>query len=381
MDKFKDMLRNRHEYAKTWKERTGRKVLGYFETYFPEELAYAAGMLPVRIMAEHEPDDISTKWIYACCYSVRDIVNQLLNDRYDYIDVTVNTEGCQWMFSAFEVWTNNNPDIKSHYLFLPDYTDAMTSKTVLRSELEILKLKFEEWSGQEITDEALDHAIEVYNKNRQLLRRINILRRMEKTPLLGSEAMNVILADQVVDKAEMNVILEDYIRELEERTPYEDRIRLMLIGSETYNTELEELVEEMGANVVIDELDNGSSYYWNDVVPMKDRLMAIGLRYLGRPHSALKDNNWRRRPQHIFELAEDFCVDGALIVKQIYCHPHGTDNYAVWKLLRERGIPYHFFERDNSIPKDETRVRIESFLNMLRPGLVRLRGWHQPLVI
>ena len=101
MDKFKDMLRNRHEYAKTWKERTGRKVLGYFETYFPEELAYAAGMLPVRIMAEHEPDDISTKWIYACCYSVRDIVNQLLNDRYDYIDVTVNTEGCQWMFRAF----------------------------------------------------------------------------------------------------------------------------------------------------------------------------------------------------------------------------------------------------------------------------------------
>ena len=36
--------RNRHEYAKEWKERTGGKVLGYFQVYFPEELAHAAGM-------------------------------------------------------------------------------------------------------------------------------------------------------------------------------------------------------------------------------------------------------------------------------------------------------------------------------------------------
>jgi benzoyl-CoA reductase/2-hydroxyglutaryl-CoA dehydratase subunit BcrC/BadD/HgdB len=111
--------------------------------------------------------------------------------------------------------------------------------------------------------------------------------------------------------------------------------------------------------------------YWQ-----KDRLMAIGLRYLGRPHSALKDCNWRRRPQHIFELAEDYCVDGALVVKQIYCHPHGTDNYKVWETLRERNISFHFLERDNSVPEAETRLRITGLLNAIRPGLVRLRGWH-----
>jgi benzoyl-CoA reductase subunit C len=34
--------RDRHDYAKEWKERTGGKVLGYFQVYFPEELAHAA---------------------------------------------------------------------------------------------------------------------------------------------------------------------------------------------------------------------------------------------------------------------------------------------------------------------------------------------------
>jgi benzoyl-CoA reductase subunit C len=184
-----------------------------------------------------------------------------------------------------------------------------------------------------------------------------------------------------MDKAELNVKLERFIEELEDREPVKDRIRLMLVGSETWDTNLEELVEELGANIVIDELDNGTSYFWNEVIPQRDRLMALSLRYLGRPHNPIKDNNWRRRPQHIFELTEDYHVDGVLVAKQIYCHLHGTDNYAIWKMLRERNIPFHFFERDMTLPKEETEQRIVAFLNMLRPGLTRLVGWHTPLKI
>jgi benzoyl-CoA reductase/2-hydroxyglutaryl-CoA dehydratase subunit BcrC/BadD/HgdB len=110
---------------------------------------------------------------------------------------------------------------------------------------------------------------------------------------------------------------------------------------------------------------------------MEDRLMAIGLRYLGCPHSALKDSVWRRRPEHIYEMYEDWQCDGAIIAKQIYCHPHGTDNYAVWKLLRERNIPYHFFERDSTMPYEETKLRREPLLNMIKPGLNRLNGWSE----
>ncbi|MCL1805993.1 MAG: 2-hydroxyacyl-CoA dehydratase [Clostridiales bacterium] len=381
MEKFKQLVENRHEYAKAWKAKTGGKVIGWFEPYFPEEIAYAAGVLPVRMLAQHEPDTISDKWVYASCYPASDLVNMFLKGRYDYVDGIVNVEGCQWMFNAFEVAKNTNPNLFQHYLFLPDYTDAYTSKDVLRSELEVFVRKMEEWTGNKITDADLDRAIDVYNTNRRLLRRIAELRRADQPVLFGSEAMNVVLACQVMDKAEMNDILEKFIEELEERKPAGDRIRLMLLGSETFDTSLEELVEELGANIVIDELDNGTSYYWNEVILQKDRLMALSLRYLGRPHNPIKDNNWRRRPQHIFELTEDFHVDGVIIAKQIYCHLHGSDNYAVWKILRERNIPFHFFERDMTMPYEETEQRLVAFMNMLRPGLTRLVGWHQPMTI
>jgi benzoyl-CoA reductase subunit C len=374
---FKELVENRHAYAREWKERTGGPVVGWFEPYFPEELVYAAGILPVRILARHEPDDISDKWIYSSCYPVRDMVNQILKGRYDYVDGLVQVEGCQWMYSAWEVAVNNKPELFSHFFFLPDYTDAPTSKHIVRSELEIFKKKLEEWLGKEITEEAIDQAIDVYNENRMLLRRIYELRRAERPVILGSEMMNIILADQVMDKAEMNEILKSFLRELKDRAPYEDRIRLMLVGSETFDTKLEEMVESLGANVVVDELDNGSGYFWNLVYPQEDRLMALSLRYLGRPHHPLKDNNWRRRPQHIFELSEDYNVDGVIIAKQIYCHIHGTDNYAVWKLLREHYIPFHFLERSTSLSVEETELHLEAFLNMLKPGLNHLQGWHK----
>lgn len=379
MDKFKALRENRHEYAREWKKRTGGQVVGWYEPYFPEELAYAAGMLPVRLLAEHEEDDTSEKWMYSACYPARDILNQFLKGRYDYVDAVVCVEGCQWMYHAFESALRSMPELKSHYLFLPDYTDAPTSKDVTRSEFAVMKGRLEEWTGREITDSALDEAIEIYNKNRLLLRRIYELRRMQRPVITGSEMMNIILADQVMDKAEMNVLLEDFLEEVQLREPGKDRLRLMLIGSETSDTSLEELIEGLGAEVVADELDTGSGYFWNNVLPQRDRLMALSLRYLGRPHNPIKDNNYRRRPQHIFELYEDFAADGVIIEKQIYCHLHGTDNYAVWKLLRERNIPFLYFERDTTLPLEETTLRLESFISYVKQGATHIEGWHKVL--
>jgi benzoyl-CoA reductase subunit C len=371
LERFKEILENRHEYARAWKKRTGGKVLGYYEPYMPEEIVYAAGILPVRLLSQHEPDDATDRQMYGNCACSRDLLNQFIKGRYDYIDGLVNAEGCQWMLNAFQTTLNYKPELFNHYVFVPDYVDGKTSKDIMHSELKVFRKALEKWKGKPITDNALDHAIEVYNTNRRLMRQVYELRRADNPVVLGSEAMEMVLVSQIMDKEEMNTLLRDAIAGLAERKPRSDTgIRLMLVGSPTSDAELEKLVESLGANVVIDEICTGSCYFWNEVIPQPDRLMAISLRYLGRPHCALKDNNWRRRPTHIYQLYEDYQAHGVIIAKQIYCHPHGTDNPLVWKVLRERNIPFHFFERDTTLPYEETRLRIEAFINMLKPELV-----------
>lgn len=65
IEMFQEWYENRHEYAKYWKDKTGGKVLGYFCTYVPEEICYAAGVLPVRILGSHEPQDVTEPHIFA----------------------------------------------------------------------------------------------------------------------------------------------------------------------------------------------------------------------------------------------------------------------------------------------------------------------------
>ena len=95
MESFKELIDNRHEYAREWKKRTGGKVLGYLCSYVPEEIAVAAGVLPVRIFGSHEPQDVAEKHIYSMfCPFCRDCLAQGLLGRYDYLDGLVMAHSC-----------------------------------------------------------------------------------------------------------------------------------------------------------------------------------------------------------------------------------------------------------------------------------------------
>ena len=72
--------RNRHEYAKEWKERTGGKVLGYFQVYFPEELAHAAGMLPFKVRgAAVEPTHSDSRFGSYLCSIIKTSLEELMD--------------------------------------------------------------------------------------------------------------------------------------------------------------------------------------------------------------------------------------------------------------------------------------------------------------
>ena len=56
IEKFHQWVDTRHEYTKAWKQKTRGKVVGYLCTYMPEEILYAADILPVRVFGEHEAE-------------------------------------------------------------------------------------------------------------------------------------------------------------------------------------------------------------------------------------------------------------------------------------------------------------------------------------
>ena len=254
----------------------------------------------------------------------------------------------------------------SYYLFMPPHVQSRHAQGCLVGELAEFKHSLEEWIGQQISQQALAKAIEVYNTNRRLMREVYELRKSESPPISGAEAMEMVLSSMFMDKEEHNWLLNQALEELKERnTTDKPRIRLMILGSENDDIEFVRLTESLGADIVIDDLCGGSRYFWNEVILEDDLMSAIAARYVNRPPCPQKDLVERRRLLHILKLARDWKVQGAIIIHQKFCEPHCYDIPSIQSILKENNIPTLFLEIDVTIPHGQFRTRIEAFLEML----------------
>lgn len=373
---FKEWYDTRHEYVKEWKKKNPKgKVMGYFCTYVPEEILYAADVLPVRILGSHEPQDVTEPHIFGMyCPFCRDCLAQGLKGRYNYLDGIMIAQSCLHIRQAFTSWQLHIPVPYSYYLPMPNNVQSKFAQPYLRGELEAFKKSVEGWTGKKITDQDLDKGIEIMNQSRRLMKQVYETRKSDTPPMTGLEAMYMAVSNQMIDKREHSKVLEEALKILPKRKmDREPGARLMIVGSEDDDTEFINMVESVGATIVIDDHCTGSRYFWNSVEtaianeakPGPDRLNAIAQRYIERPTCPSKDWPARTRLPHILKLAKDYNVQGAIVIQQKFCDPHELDIPAINNMLKENNIPTLFLEFDVTVPIGPFKTRVQAFLEMI----------------
>lgn len=367
MEKFKGWYENRHDYAKQWKEKTGGKVLGYFCTYVPEEILYAADVLPVRILGSHEPLDVTEPHIFGMyCPFCRDCLAQGLKGKYDYLDGIMISQSCLHIRQAFTSWEMHVPVDFSYYLPMPQNVQSKRSLPYLAGELKAFKEAVEKWTGKTITEDKLKRGITIMNTSRRLTRELYEKRKAPDPPVTGLDAMYTVVASQMVDKGEYNETLGEWLGNLPDTSGHNgSKIRLMILGSENDDTEFVGMVESLNAVFVVDDHCTGSRYFWNDVTTNGDLLDSIARRYIERVPCPTKDWPKRLRIDHIKKLAKDWKVQGAIVIQQKFCDPHELDNPAIIRELKAVGVPSQFLELDVTVPVGQFKTRVEAFLEML----------------
>jgi benzoyl-CoA reductase subunit C len=250
---------------------------------------------------------------------------------------------------------------------MPNNVQSKRALPYLTGELRALKEALEKWIGEAISDEGLNKGIEVMNKSRKLTRELYELRKEENPAINGLDAMYAVVASQMVDKKDYNETLQGILAKLPQRPAEEDsKVRLMILGSEDDDTEFLEMVESLGAVFVVDDHCTGSRYFWNEVTPNKDPLEAIASRYIERVPCPSKDWPQRTRVEHIKKLAQDWGVQGAIVIQQKFCDPHELDIPATIDSLKQIGVPSQFLEFDVTVPVGQFKTRVEAFLEMLK---------------
>ena len=135
---------------------------------------------------------------------------------YDYLDGVVMSHSCDPLRKLFGVWVNNIPMKFSYFLPLP-LKGEPAAWDYFKEELSLFKEAIESFVGKKITDEDIRKSIEIFNRNRDLVKKLYELRKSKNPPVKGSEIMDVLRSAVVTDRDVHSNLLESLLQELSSR--------------------------------------------------------------------------------------------------------------------------------------------------------------------
>ena len=215
--------------VRRWRE-AGGKVVGHFQVYFPEEIAHAAGLLPLKIRgAQIEARQAEARFGSYLCSILKTSLELALSKRIE-IDMFVTHPICDAARNLAAVWGRNFP-YPCQILYLPQNANSSHAATYLRDEYARLKREIEEVAGRKVGDGDLLASIGVYNENRRLLRKLYAIKREQPWLLPVDEAYVLVAVGGMIPRQEHNDLLRAVIPQIEARTARpQDRIRLVFEG-------------------------------------------------------------------------------------------------------------------------------------------------------
>jgi bcr-type benzoyl-CoA reductase subunit C len=353
---------------KEWKE-SGKKVIAFECTYVPEEIIYAAGALPVRLIGDSQLsncDDASAYMYSNTCSFIRSCLQLVLKNQYEFLDGFVAGSTCDCSRRLADVW--------EHYHFTPFMHTIGVPRKITSAAYELYEKEvrefvrcLEEFTGAEITSEALQKAIVIYNRRRELFKILYQMNKSNNPSLTGSEMLVLLNASVSVPPEQFNNLLKCLISQLGSQ-PVRIRgdFRIMVSGSPLNNPEFIKAVEEQGGLVVIDELCTGIRYWWEGVNLEVDPLKVLCRRYLHNfacPRMEPSDD----RLQRIARVVRDYQVDAVITQMVRYCVPQTMEQPLVRDLLKEMSIPVLELDIEYGMGgTGQITTRLQAFFEMLR---------------
>ena len=360
-------------------KKAGVKIIGYFPgEYVPEEIIYASGAAPLCLIHGGDPVAVNAALAlttrYFCPFARAQFGERLLKDQpyYNMIDLLVAPITCQHLRRTADLWEYyTEADI--FRLGLPHEDGTEQGLKYYAQMLRLLKERLEELTGNEIVDEKLREAIDLYNKMRGLLKEISLMRKASIPPLSSLNFAKLNHASFYLDPAFMVELLTSLCDNLKQQRgdlPDGEAPRLILTGPNLAygDYKILELVEEAGGMVVAEEFCEGIRYYWENVEANGNLIQSLAIRYLEkRLPCAFMRPVAEERTNFLTQLAREFDAAGFIWYQLKYCETYDMEYYFFAQKMKEIGNPVLRLESEYDIAdRGPLKTRIEAFIESLK---------------
>ena len=376
----KDIYQERDKRVRELKAE-GKQVLGYMCIGPVQELITAADMVPYRIFGDmREPITDADTFIGATiCAFVRSSLDVGLKGRYDFIEGVVFAHMCDEIHALADVWRQS---IDMPYCFFLDTPSTVEERGLkqMKAHIEDFKTSLEQYTGKEITQVKIKEAIAAHNQQRALVRELYGLRKPDPPLMSGVETLQVIKSVMSLPVEEGSQLLREVISDVKERKdgPTKKK-RLLVWGPVIDDISFMEMIEDLGANIVMDDTCVGSRAFWDDVEVSDDPLGDLAYHYLidikcprtfREPEFGALSKDYSKdlefRYEYLKSYANDWSADGAILEWVRYCDTHGYDAPSIRDYFDSLGLPHISLEQDYSeAALAPMRTRVQGLLEVI----------------
>ncbi len=343
-------------------------VLGHFQVYFPEEIAHAAGMFPLKMMGADT--SVQIRQADACiaafvCSILRTSLEQALSGRLQRLAIYVTHPICDAARHLNGVWARQLPDVNCQILYFPHNTGSAHGPSYLLDEYRRVAGVVEQVTGRPVDDDSLRASIEIFNENRRLIRDLYRIKR--ETPWLVSlvEAYLLTRAAGVMDRERHNELLRRALPLIESRPgKSQDKIRLVFEGGFCEQPPLEMLsVLQDVAYVVDDDLLIGLRWLLEDVPTTGDPLENLAIAYLeSSSYSPVQRDPRKPKEEMLLARIRNAGAEAAIVSAAKMCEPGLEEQVAYDDALREAGVPHLIMEFEEKTANfEQARMEVETF--------------------
>jgi benzoyl-CoA reductase subunit C len=205
------------------------------------------------------------------------------------------------------------------------------------------------------------------------MRQVIDLARAKPGVLRARDMVGLIQSSMVMPKEEHNKLLEGLIPQLKKkRASSRHGVKLYLSGHlcMAVKVEILDLIEELGGQVVWDDLYTGSRYVASDASETLPPMEALVQRYfnLGIPCPSRMEPKYGWS-DYVLDKVKQAGVQGVIVLMVKQCGPMLLYYPYLKEVFEKESVPYTVIVTEHEVISfEQTKTRIQAFLEMIQRG-------------
>ena len=327
----------------------GKKVIGVLPYYAPEELVYAAGMVPMGIWGSNNKTIARAKEYCATfyCTIAQLALEMMLDGTMDQLDGVITPTICDTlrpMSQNYRVAMTKLHKMPTIFLAHPQYRRPAFGLQFTVDQYTNVRKELDKIAGHEMTDEDIRGAIKVYNKFRQARREFVKLAGEHPEAVSAVNRSAVLKAGYFMEKPEYTEKLNALNAELAALPASNwNGVKIVTSGIICDNPVLLKILDDNNIAIATDDVAHESRTIRVDASEEGDPMMALAKQFADEDYDVLlydEASNQNRRGEFVANLVKESGAKGLVLFMQQFCDPEEMEYPYLKKALDAAQIPH-----------------------------------------